>query len=74
MEDRGSAARLANERARPAQRLRRSKVSDEQRKDEDTEVEGHGAYPPKYGANDEPAEEDESDFEAHVRYPNVRMD
>ena len=49
-------------------------MSDEQRKDEDAEVEGHGAYPPKYGANDEPAEDDESDFEAHVRYPNVRMD
>ena len=29
-------------------------MSDEQRKDEETEVEGH-AYPPKYGANDEPA-------------------
>ena len=30
-------------------------MSDEQRKDE-TEVEGH-AYPPKYGASDEPGDE-----------------
>ena len=49
-------------------------MSDEQRKDEDTEAEGHGAYPPKYGANDEPAEEDENDFEGHIKVPNVRMD
>ena len=46
-------------------------MSDEQRKDE-TEVEGHG-YPPKYGADDEPADDDE--VEAHIRsLPNVRMD
>ena len=31
-------------------------MSEEQRKDEETEVEGH-AYPPKYGANDEPGDE-----------------
>jgi hypothetical protein len=49
-------------------------MSDEQRKDEETEVEGHAAHPPRYGANDEPAEDEESDFEAHVRYPSVRMD
>jgi hypothetical protein len=50
-------------------------MSDEQRKDEETEVEGHSAFPPKYGANDEAGEDDENDFEAHMaRYPNVRMD
>ncbi len=45
-------------------------MSEEQRKDEETEVEGHGAFPPtedeveghgafppKYGANDEPEDE-----------------
>ena len=32
-------------------------MSEEQRKDEETEVEGHGAFPPKYGANDEPGDE-----------------
>ena len=32
-------------------------MSEEQRKDEETEVEGHGAHPPKYGANDEPGDE-----------------
>jgi hypothetical protein len=46
-------------------------MSDE-RKDEETEVEGHVS---KYGANDEPAEEDEEEIEAHVqRAGNVRMD
>ena len=50
-------------------------MSEEQRKDEETEVEGHGAFPPKYGANDEPAEEGESEVEAHMhRAGNVRMD
>ena len=47
-------------------------MSDEQRKDE-TEVEGHG-YPPRYGA-DETAADDENEVEAHIRsLPNVRMD
>ena len=40
-------------------------MSDEQRKDEETEVEGHGAFPPKYGANDEPGDE----VEAHGAFP-----
>jgi hypothetical protein len=31
-------------------------MSEEQRKDEETEVEGH-SFPPKYGANDEPGDE-----------------
>jgi hypothetical protein len=49
-------------------------MSDEQRKDQDTEVEGH-AHPPKFGANDEASEDDENDFEAHVlHFPTVRMD
>ena len=48
-------------------------MSDEQRKDE-IEVEGHG-YPPKYGADDETAKDDENEVEAHIRsLPNVRMD
>jgi hypothetical protein len=38
-------------------------MSDEQRKDE--EVEGHGAWPPKYGANDEPGDE----VEGHGAWP-----
>ena len=50
-------------------------MSDEQRIDDEIEVEGHGSLPPKYGANEEPAEDAESDFEAHVRrVTNVRMD
>ena len=40
-------------------------MSDEQRKDEGAEVEGHGAFPPKYGANDEPSDE----VEAHGAFP-----
>ena len=36
-------------------------MSEEQRKDEETEVEGH-SFPPKYGANDEP----EDEVEGHV--------
>jgi hypothetical protein len=49
-------------------------MSDEQRKDEETEVEGHGAFPPKYGVNDEQGEDDENEFEAHIKFPTVRMD
>lgn len=48
-------------------------MSDEQRKDEETEVEGH-QFPPKYSANDEPAVDDDNEFEAHIKFPNVRMD
>jgi hypothetical protein len=48
-------------------------VSDELRKDQDTEVEGHAAHPPEYGV--EPNEDEESGFEAHVlHFPTVRMD
>ena len=50
-------------------------MSDEQRKDEETEVEGHVH---RRGANDEPADDaddDENEVEAHIRsYPNARMD
>ena len=41
-------------------------MSDEQRNDE-TEVEGHGAYPPKYGGTDEPGDE----VEGHGRKANA---
>jgi hypothetical protein len=40
-------------------------MSDEQRRDEETEVEGHGNIPPKYGANDEPGDE----VEGHGNIP-----
>ena len=33
----------------------------------DTEVEGHGAWPPKYGASDEPREDDEVEGHVHRR-------
>ena len=39
-------------------------MSEEQRKDEETEVEGH-SFPPKYGANDEPGDE----VEGHGAFP-----
>jgi hypothetical protein len=46
-------------------------MSDEKRKDE-LEVEGHVT---RHGANDETADEEESEVEAHIRsLPNVRMD
>jgi hypothetical protein len=60
-------------------------MSDEQRKDEEPEVEGHGAYPPKYGGTDEPGDEveghrwrvgasdeksDDDEVEGHVRRVN----
>jgi hypothetical protein len=40
-------------------------MSEEQRKDEETEVEGHTAWPPKYGATDEP----EDEVEGHTAFP-----
>ena len=47
-------------------------MPDDPRKDEETEVEPHGR---RVGVNDDQAEDDENDFEAHVqRFPNVRMD
>jgi hypothetical protein len=48
-------------------------MSDEQRKDDETEVEGHTN---RVGATEEPADDDdENEVEAHIRsYPNVRMD
>jgi hypothetical protein len=46
-------------------------MSDEQRKDEDTEVEAHK----RHMANDEPSDEDEdNDVEAHKRHMNIRME
>ena len=52
-------------------------MSDEQRKDEETEVEGHRTRVgrTRVGTNDEPADEGENEVEAHVhRVSNVRMD
>jgi len=47
-------------------------MSDEQRKDDETEVEAHRN---SEGVAEEPADDDESEVEAHIRsYPNVRMD
>ena len=45
-------------------------MSEEQRRDDETEVEGHGS---RAGLNQEPAEEEENDVVAH-RFPNVRLD
>jgi hypothetical protein len=44
-------------------------MSDEQRKDDETEVEGH-KFPPSYGADDEQGEEDEVEVEGHVHRRN----
>jgi len=47
-------------------------MSDEQRNEEEIEVEGHLK---KRSANNELAEDDQNDVEAHLsRLPNVRMD
>ena len=43
-------------------------MSDEQRKDEETEVEGHA----KHAENIEPTEETEDEVEAHVRKSQPR--
>jgi hypothetical protein len=45
-------------------------MSDEQRKDDETEVEGHI----RRFANDEPSDEGEDEVEAHVRRANSRLD
>jgi hypothetical protein len=47
-------------------------MSDEQRKDEETEVEGHV----RHGANEEPSDENETEdeVEAHVRKSLPRKD
>jgi hypothetical protein len=46
-------------------------MSDEQHRDEEPEVEAHS----RQSVNIEPAaDEDENDFEAHVRQSNVRLD
>lgn len=43
-------------------------MPDEQRKDDETEVEGHAATTAEH------VEDDESEFEAHIKFPNARMD
>ena len=45
-------------------------MSDMERKDDETEVEGHASTA---DANDELIE-DEGEFEAHMRFANIRMD
>ena len=57
-------------------------MSDEERRDDEIEVEGHGPRlggprpgGPRPGENDEPIEDAEVELEAHVqRFSNVRMD
>jgi len=46
-------------------------MSDEQRKDEEAEVEGHVG---DVRVIDEPAEDDEVEVEAHIRFSNARME
>jgi hypothetical protein len=46
-------------------------MSDEQRRGDETEVEGHASTA---DVNDEQSEDDETEFEAHLKFPNVRMD
>ena len=45
-------------------------MSDMERKDDETEVEGHATTPDENGE----IEDDENEFEAHIKVPNVRMD
>jgi hypothetical protein len=52
-------------------------MSDEQRKDDEIEVEGHATRvgSTRVGVDEEPTEEGETEVEAHVhRVANVRMD
>jgi hypothetical protein len=47
-------------------------MSDEQRKDDETEVEGHVS---EVSVTQEPADDvDGEDVEAHIKFPNVRME
>ncbi len=47
-------------------------MSDEQRKDDEIEVEGHVS---EVSVTQEPADDDDADeVEAHIRFPNVRME
>jgi hypothetical protein len=46
-------------------------MSEEQRRDEEIEVEGHAIEP---SVHEEPTEEGESEVEAHVRFSSVRME
>jgi hypothetical protein len=47
-------------------------MSNEQRKDEEVEVEGHVSEADV--SDDEPSDDTETEFEAHIKFPNVRMD
>lgn len=46
-------------------------MSDMERREDETEVEGHAATAAE---NDEQLEDDEDEVEAHIRARNVRMD
>jgi hypothetical protein len=46
-------------------------MSDMERKDDETEVEGHASIA---DVNDEQIEDAENEFEAHIMLPNIRMD
>ena len=46
-------------------------MSDEQRKDDEIEVEGHVS---EASVVEEPAEDENDDVEAHMRFSNVRFD
>ena len=46
-------------------------MSDEQRKDDDDEIEGHVG---EVRVVDEPAEDDDDEVEAHIRFPDARME
>jgi len=47
-------------------------MSDEQRRDEETEIEAHTS---RFSATDEPAEDADDEIEAHVhKVSNIRMD
>ena len=46
-------------------------MSDEQRKDEETEVEGHLS---EVSVTQEPADDDDGDVEAHIKFPHARME
>jgi hypothetical protein len=46
-------------------------MSDMERKDDETEVEGHASTS---DLNDDQIDDTENEFEAHIRVPNIRMD
>jgi hypothetical protein len=69
-EDSAGAARLVDDSANPgAEIAKEDEMSDEPRKDEEIEVEGHS----RHAENEEPAEDEtEDEVEAHVRKSQPR--